>query len=95
MSTLNWFGWLLLLFVRGLVIWFLIPIALVAWLLIHSWRQKASLLQAISWYDRNLVTILINGPLRFFIRADPRPSLARFSEMAHVKPHDIFLLNAV
>lgn len=40
---------LLLLFVRGFVLWFLIPFSVVAWSLVHSWAQKARLGQAICW----------------------------------------------
>lgn len=60
-------GWLLFLAVRGIVLWVLIPFAFLAWLLVHSWAQKASLGQAICWYDQNLNLALVKDPLRLLI----------------------------
>lgn len=64
MKFANGLGWFLFLTIRGIALWALIPIATLAWLLLHSWAQKASIGHAICWYDRNFNLALVRGPLR-------------------------------
>lgn len=63
---------LLLLFIRGLALWLLIPIAFVFWIVAFIWlaRYTKSLPQFISWVDYNFVVSLERGPLRLLI---PQP----------------------
>ena len=93
MKFLNGVGWFLLLFVRGALLWVLVPFSFLAWVSIHWWWQKASLRQALSWYDSNMIAGLTNGPFRFLMRPGPRPRLTGMSKMALTEPHTITLLD--
>lgn len=73
MNTLSRTGWLLVLLVRGLALWILIPFASLAWLFLHSWIQKASPRQALCWYDTQLTLGLARGPFRLMIAPEHRP----------------------
>lgn len=95
MKIANGIGWLAVLLLRGLVLWFLIPFAFIAWVLVHSTVQRASLRQSLCWYDRNFIIVLINGPFRPLIATDPRPRCSRMSEMSSLKPHSMSLLDLV
>jgi hypothetical protein len=86
-------GWFLILSVRGLLLWLVVPFAFLAWLLVHRRWQKASLRQTLSWYDANLVGILVNGPFRMLIRPDLRPELVTLSAMSKIAPHRISLID--
>lgn len=84
--------WFLLLVVRGVLLWLVIPVAVASWLLVHWWAQKASIAQAICWYDQNLWAILILIPFRVLKRLDPQVASARFlsvSSMSDVKTYKI------
>lgn len=93
MRIANGIGWFVILVLRGLLLWILIPFAFLAWLLVHSWLQGASLRQSLSWYDRNLVTGIVNGPFRLLIKPEPRPQFVRVSDMATMKPHVVSWLD--
>ncbi len=84
---------LLLLFVRGFVLWFLIPFSVVAWLLVHSWAQKARLRQAICWYDMNLFVLLMLVPFRPALRyaTGGKVRFGRISEMRVLETYRIGL----
>jgi hypothetical protein len=86
-------GWFALLVLRGLLLWALIPFAILAWLLVHRWAQKASFRQSLSWYDRNAVVVLVNGPFRFLAEPDQRPRLLRIVDMRSIEPHAISWLD--
>ncbi|GAA1134866.1 hypothetical protein GCM10009651_18650 [Microbacterium natoriense] len=89
MSFPEGLGWLLLHFFRGLALWVVIPSAFLAWLLVHSWAQKASLKQALAWYDANLIAALSNGPFRWLMRREARPSFVRMSGMSTISTQRI------
>ncbi|PKQ34181.1 MAG: hypothetical protein CVT61_12400 [Actinobacteria bacterium HGW-Actinobacteria-11] len=84
---------LLLLFVRGFVLWLLLPFSVVAWLLVHSWAQKARLRQAICWYDLNLFAFLMLVPLRPALRyvEGGKMRFVRISEMRVLETYGIGL----
>lgn len=94
MKSLAGFSGMLLLIVRGFVLWFLIPFSTVAWLLIHSWAQKATLGQAICWYDWNFIAFLLLMPFRPALRystGDERIRFLRISEMRVIQTYKIAL----
>jgi len=72
MNALSRTGWYLVVLVRGLLLWVLIPFAVLAWLLVHSWAQKASRRQALCWYDTHLIVALVKGPFRLMIAPEHR-----------------------
>lgn len=86
----------LLFVVRSILLWLLIPFAFVAWLFLHSWAQKASVGEAICWYDQNFLAFLLLVPFRYLrIR---RPELRatkylRLSAMRGMKTYKISILN--
>ena len=89
MKFIDGFGWFLVLIFRGILLWALIPFSFLAWLVCHCWAQKASLRQAVSWYDFNLVAALANGPFRPLVVRSRRPEFIGISDMARVVPHRI------
>lgn len=64
MKFLEATGQVLFLVTRGLALWLLIPFAFIAWLLVHSWAQRASLRQTACWYDSNFTLLLAKTFLR-------------------------------
>ena len=75
----------ILVIVRGLALYLLIPLAFVLWLVALLWigRYSKSLPQFITWVDYNFSVSLIRGPLRPLIpkpRAEWLP-LRRIKEM--------------
>lgn len=88
--------WFVLLLVRGIVLWLLVPFAVLAWLLVHWWAQRAAVEQALCWYDQALWAFLILVPFRLLLYVDPRTKTARFpkiSEMTQLKPYKISPIN--
>lgn len=84
--------WFVLLIVRGILLWLVIPFATTSWLLVHWRAQKASIAQAVCWYDQNLWATLILIPFRVLKRLDPQVASARFlsvSSMSDVKTYKI------
>lgn len=75
--------------VRGLALWGVIPVATLAWLLVHIWAQGASLRQVVAWYDANLIAALSNGPFRWLMRREVRPSFVRMSGMSTISTQRI------
>jgi len=63
-------GALLLLLIRGTLLWFLIPLAALVWMLTLEWarRKGASLGAFLGWMDINMNFLLGRGPLRPFFR---------------------------
>lgn len=92
MRFMNRIGWFTVLMLRGLLLWILIPYAFLTWSLVHVWRQKASLKQSISWYDRNMMVAIINGPFRFLLQTDQRLRFVRLVDMGSIDPHVIIWL---
>lgn len=88
--------WFMVLLVRGVLLWLLIPFAVVAWLTVHWWAQRASVGQAVCWYDQLLWAFLILIPFRLLLLLEPRTRAARFvrpSEMRELKTYRISILN--
>ncbi len=77
--------WLLLLLVRGLVLWLLVPFAVVAWVLVHWWAQRASIAQAICWHDQILVGFLVLVPFRMVMYFKPELSTTRFLRLSEMR----------
>lgn len=76
--------WFVLLLVRGVVLWALVPAAALLWLTVHWWAQRASIGQAICWWDQQLVAFLVLGPLRALLLLDPRLKATRFLRLAEM-----------
>ena len=75
---------LVLLTIRGFLLWLVIPIGFVAWLTYFWWARAASLGQCLGWFDLNLVAFLQRMLKRFIPRATVRrvPS-NRMSAVTH------------
>ncbi|PRA78407.1 hypothetical protein CQ045_18555 [Microbacterium sp. MYb66] len=90
--------WLVLLLVRGVLLWLFVPFAVLAWLTVHWWAQKASVAQAVCWYDQILWAFLILIPFRALRYIDPKAKTVRclrLSEMRDLKAYKISLINDV
>ncbi|MFJ4172877.1 hypothetical protein [Microbacterium sp. NPDC089696] len=90
-------GWLLFLLIRGFLLWILLPFALVSWLLIHWWWQRASLGQAACWYDSLLTLFLIFVLLRPLLYRDPQLQAQRFPKIpaiGAIEPYRLFIMLA-
>ena len=85
--------WLLILFIRGLLLWALVPLAALAWLLVHNSMQDASPRQVICWYDSNPLAALAGGLFRFVVLPQYRPSFVGLSAMRNVVPHKLMMLD--
>ena len=61
---------LVMLCVRGVLLWLVIPLTVLAWILgLPFWRkQGATIEQLIGWADLNLIACLQRGPLRLSVR---------------------------
>lgn len=70
-AQLSMIATLLLLIVRGLILWLVIPLTLLWWLL--TWpilqKRKVSLAQLLGWVDLNLVAAIERSILRPLIRS--------------------------
>jgi len=76
-------GGFVLLLVRGLLLWLVVPVAACVWLIlaVHL-RRRVGLGQFIGWVDLNLIACLERGALRLFF---PTPAKwIPWSELAHV-----------
>ena len=91
MRFLKGMGALLLLLVRGVLLWVLIPFAFLVWLLIHSWAQKASFRQALNWYHAYVLLALLKGPFRF-LGVSGRASFRDVPKMASIEPERMSML---
>lgn len=84
---------LFFLLIRGLVLWILVPFAIVAWIFVHWWAQRVSIGQAICWYDQNFLVILILVPFRYLMHRNPELRAAKFiplSGMPTTKTYKMF-----
>lgn len=95
MKFLEMTGQLLFLVIRGILLWILIPFAFLAWVLMHSWAQRASLRQATCWYDANLSLLLAKGLLRPQIRTVGRVPFLGLSQMRGRPTHTLHWLSSV
>jgi len=84
-------AWLAILFIRGVALWVLIPLAWLAWLVVHAWTNDASPTQVIAWYDLNFIVALAKGPFRVLIPAGSRPRFVGLTEFAASGRHRVSL----
>ena len=90
---LYWATALVLLTIRGVLLWIVMPVGFVAWLFFHSWIQRAALGECLAWYDVNLIAFLQRVLLRPFIT---EPTVAwvpvrGMTDVTHrVKPRDLY-----
>lgn len=91
MKFLTAIVWLAILVIRGIALWLLIPLAFLAWLVVHAWLNDASPTQVIAWYDANFVVALVRGPFRLLIPAQNRPRFVGLTEFAASSPHRVGL----
>jgi hypothetical protein len=86
---------ILLLVIRGIALWFLVPLAFLFWVLAFPWifRYSKSLRQFVTWVDVNFCVSLLRGPLRVLV-PEPRMSwlpLSRITELtARTADKDFF-----
>lgn len=87
-------GGLLFLLFRIVALWMLIPIAFLAWLLVHFWAQRASLPQTLCWYDSNVNAAVIKALLRLLRRpATDKMKFVGLSEMRTLETYRLFLVD--
>ena len=84
-------AWLAILVIRGIALWLLIPLALLAWLVVHAWANDASPGRVIAWYDVNMIAALAIGPFRVLIPAAGRPRFVGLTEFATTSRHRVRL----
>ena len=79
-------GWLALLTIRGLLLWFLVPGSFVVWLLGAIWfvPRGATLGRFLGWIDINFILTIEETILRPFF-PEPTHSGVRFADIATVK----------
>lgn len=76
---------LLLLVIRGIALWLLVPLAFLFWIVAFPWifRCSTSLPQFVTWVDVNFCVSLLRGPLRALV-PEPRAGwlpLSRIREL--------------
>lgn len=81
---------LLLLLIRGILLWLLIPIAVLMWIVLHSWGQNSSLGACVGSYDINMCAALQRSLLRPLI-PDPTVDYVPLSKMTEVTHRITFL----
>ncbi len=79
-------AWLAILVIRGIALWALIPLAGLAWLVVHAWTNDASPTQVIAWCDANFIVALARGPFRWLIPAQDRPRFVGLTEFRRLEP---------
>lgn len=80
---------LLILLIRGLLLWVLIPFGFLAWVVVHVWAQDASLRQALAWYDGTVFALLMKGPFRLVIPPERRVPFVGMSRMGKIEAHRV------
>ena len=88
-KLLTGIAWLVILAIRGIALWVLIPLACLAWLVVHAWTNDASPRQVIAWYDANFVVALVRGPFRLLIPGQDRPRFVGLTEFAASSRHRV------
>ncbi|GAA3517886.1 hypothetical protein GCM10022234_11660 [Aeromicrobium panaciterrae] len=68
------FGSLLVLVLRGFLLWVVVPVAAVVWLVAARPHRKrgVTFVQYLGWVDLNLIAFLQRGPLRPVVRRPAR-----------------------
>ena len=76
------FAWVLLFVLRGLLLWIVIPLGILAWLVSVAWTRR-SLGAFLGWLDFNLIALLGSTILRPIF---PQPMrMVALREMDHLK----------
>ena len=88
-------GAFLLLTVRGVLLWLIIPVGALVWLLtLQAARKKPVSLGAyLGWLDNNIVFVLVRGPFRLSFPDSPVtwiPASARFTVTHRIRFFDLF-----
>lgn len=74
-SSVNPLAWLCLLFIRGVLLWLVVPVATIVWLFGAYWfvRDGASLGQFLGWVDNNFLIVIERSLLRPFFEKPTHP----------------------
>jgi hypothetical protein len=84
--NMGWCSGLVLLFLRSLLLWFVIPLGFIVWIfvfpLLHD--RGVALIQFLSWLDNNLIVLIQRGLLRPFGRYNG-PNWIPAGRMSEVK----------
>lgn len=89
MTELNAIVQLLVVFIRSVLLWILVPVAAISWIVLY-WITKASLGACLGWFDMNLNALIQRVLLRPFIRHPPASWVA-MSQMASTEHRIPFL----
>ncbi|WP_394551721.1 hypothetical protein ACDF64_12710 [Agromyces sp. MMS24-JH15] len=71
-STLRFPVGVALLLFRGLALWVLLPVGVLAWLVVFSWRDKLRLGEFLGWLDLNAMALMQRTVFAAWI---PRPTV--------------------
>ena len=86
-KTIGVFAGLVLLVVRGILLWVVVPLGCIAWVIDSPWLHKrgVGIGQFLGWIDINLIALIQRSLLRPFIRdaAQPWVPARKISEVAH------------
>jgi hypothetical protein len=76
---------LVLLFIRGFLLWFLMPVGVVIWLVGAIWfvPRAATLGRFLAWVDNNFIIVLERTILRPFFY-EPTHSWVRFADVSKI-----------
>lgn len=82
----------IILTIRGVLLWLVIPMGFVAWLAYFWWAQSASLGQCLGWFDLNLLALLQRVLRRFipYRTAWMLPSREMSSVTHRFRSNDLF-----
>lgn len=81
--SINPFAWIVLLYLRGLLLWVLVPLGFLVWVVGAVWLvpRGATLRSFLGWLDIQLVVTLQLSILRPFF-SEPSISEVRFADIA-------------
>ena len=86
-KTLGVFASLVLLIVRGIFLWVVVPLGCIAWVIVSPWLHKRGVAigQFLGWIDINLIALIQRSLLRPFIRdaAQPWVPAKKIYEVVH------------
>ena len=74
MATVGVIPGLLLLILRGILLWIVIPLAFLAWLLLLPWlhSRRVTVGQFLGWVDNNFIAALQRSVLRPLFQSPPQ-----------------------
>ena len=69
-KTIGVFASLVLLIVRGILLWVVVPLGCIAWVIVSPWLHKRGVAigQFLGWVDIHLIALIQRSLLRPFIR---------------------------